>query len=97
VIQVPLPFGLGGFAIPVAHVAPFSASGNVQFKDNGNNIGGPVPTFGGIALGGFTALAPGSHSLTAMFTPTDPSAFAASTSAPVKVTFSSIFGGRGFW
>jgi hypothetical protein len=93
VIRVPLPFGLGGFAIPVANVSPSNAVGTVQFQDGNTNIGGPVPVFGGTSIGGFTFLPRGSHSLTAMFTPTDPTAFAPSTSAPVSLTFKSTFGG----
>jgi hypothetical protein len=89
VIHIPLPFGLGGFAIPIANVAPFNAVGTVQFMDGNTNLGGPVPTFGGIVIGGFISLPPGSHSLTAMFTPTDPAAFAPSTSAAVSLTFQS--------
>ncbi|MGC1734159.1 MAG: hypothetical protein WA731_16140, partial [Pseudonocardiaceae bacterium] len=49
--QVPLPFGLGGIAIPTAHVAPPNAPGTVQFKDGTTNLGGPVPVTGGLAIG----------------------------------------------
>lgn len=93
VIQVPLPFGLGGFAIPIAHVVPRNATGTVQFQDGSTNLGAPVPVFGGVTFGGFTILSPGMHSLTAMFTPTDPAAFDPSTSPPVSLTFGPGFDG----
>jgi len=87
VIQIPLPFGLGGFAIPIADVAPSSAAGTVQFKDGTHNLGGPVPVFGGVAVGPFLTLPAGPHSITAVFTPTDPAKFKPSTSNTVKFTF----------
>ena len=86
-IQVPLPFGLGGFAIPVANLTPFNAAGTVQFKDNGHNIGGPVVVFGSTAVGPFTSLPPGTHSITAMFTPRNPANFKPSTSNTVTFRF----------
>ncbi|MGH3549117.1 MAG: Ig-like domain-containing protein [Pseudonocardiaceae bacterium] len=87
VIHVPLPFGLGGFAIPIANESPVNAAGTVQFKDNGNDIGGPAPVFGGTAVGPFAFLPPGQHSVTAVFTPTDPTVFKPSTSNTVKFRF----------
>jgi hypothetical protein len=87
VIQVPLPFGLGGFAIPVANLAPSNAVGTVQFKDGNTNLGGPVAVFGGVAVGPFTTLPPGPHSITAVFTPTNPANFQSSTSNTVTFTF----------
>ena len=86
VIQVPLPFGLGGFAIPVANLAPSNAVGRVQFQDNGRNIAGPVRVFGGVAVGPFAFLPPGRHSVTAVFTPDDLTKFKSSTSTNT-VTF----------
>ncbi len=86
-IEVPLPFGLGGFAIPIANVDPFNAAGTVQFQDNGNNIGGPVPVFGGVAVGPFTTLPAGHHSVTAVFTPKNAAKFKPSTSNTVTFTF----------
>ncbi|MGA9309884.1 MAG: Ig-like domain-containing protein [Pseudonocardiaceae bacterium] len=86
-IQVPLPFGLGGFAIPVANVGPGSPVGTVQFKDGNTNLGRPVPVFGGVAIGPFTSLRPGAHSIKAAFTPTNPANFQSSTSNIVTFTF----------
>ncbi|PZS33454.1 MAG: hypothetical protein DLM61_05075 [Pseudonocardiales bacterium] len=86
-IQVPLPFGLGGFAISVANVSPTNAAGTVQFKDNGTNIDGPVRVFGGVAVGPFTTLRAGQHSVTAVFTPSDPTKFKSSTSNTVTFRF----------
>jgi hypothetical protein len=87
VIQVPLPFGLGGFAIPIANVAPTNAAGTVQFKDGNTNLGAPVPVFGGVAIGPFTSLRPGLHSVTVVFTPSKPAAFKSSTSNTVTFRF----------
>jgi hypothetical protein len=87
VIKVPLPFGLGGFAIPIAHMAPSKSVGTVQFKDGSTNLGGPVPVFGGVAVGPFTSLRPGAHSVTAVFNPTNRSTFQPSTSNTVTFTF----------
>jgi hypothetical protein len=87
VIQVPLPFGLGGFAIPVAKVTPFNAVGTVQFTDGTHHLGGPVRVVGGVAIGPFTTLPPGPHSVTAVFTPTNPTAFTPSTSNTVTFRF----------
>ena len=87
VIQVPLPLGLGGIVIPIAHVAPVSASGTVQFKDGSANLGAPVPVVAGIAIGRFNTLARGSHSLTAVFIPANPARFLPSTSKTVTVKF----------
>jgi hypothetical protein len=87
VIQVRLPFGLGGFAIPIANVSPFNAVGTVQFKDGTHNLGGPVRARGGVAIGPFTSLPPGVHSLKVVFTPTKPAEFQASTSNTVVFTF----------
>ncbi|UTT59770.1 HtaA domain-containing protein [Cellulosimicrobium cellulans] len=67
-----------------ATVAP-AAAGTVEFRDGGTALGtGPVAD--GVARLETTALAPGSHQLSAAFTPTDPAAFVASTSAAVAHT-----------
>ena len=87
VIQVPLPFGLGGFAIPIANVGPDNPAGTVQFKDGTHNLGDPVRVFGGVAVGPFAFLPPGHHSVTAVFTPTNPAKFKPSTSNTVNFTF----------
>jgi hypothetical protein len=83
VIHIRLPFGLGSFAIPFAKVAPVNAAGTVQFKDGSTNLGGPVPVGAGFIFGGFVVLPAGAHSLTAEFTPADPTAFQSSTSSTV--------------
>jgi Bacterial Ig-like domain (group 3) len=66
-----------------AAVVPAAAAGTVQFKAGANNIGGPVTVSGGTALT-TTTLAPGTQSLTAVFTPADPAALGASTSLAVS-------------
>jgi hypothetical protein len=70
-----------------ATVAPAGAVGSVQFKDNGTNIGSSVAVSGGTASLTQT-LAVGSHPLTAVFTPTDATAFSGSTSSTVTYVVS---------
>jgi hypothetical protein len=77
--------GLGAFAFPTATVTPPNAAGTVQFKDESTNLGGPVAVIGGIAIGPFASLQRGTHTLTAVFTPSNPAAFAPSTSQPVTL------------
>jgi hypothetical protein len=87
VIKVSLPLGLGGLVIPTAHVTPFSATGTVQFKDGATNLGRPVPVIAGTAIGPISILGQGTHSLIAVFTPTNSTRFTSSTSSPVMVRF----------
>nr|WP_237171234.1 Ig-like domain-containing protein [Prescottella equi] len=69
-----------------ANVAPNNATGSVQFKDNGTDIGSPVAVSGGVASLDHTFTSAGSHSITAVFTATG--SFAGSTSAASTVTVS---------
>ena len=87
VFRLPLPLGLGGIAIPTATVAPLNAAGTVQFKDGAVNLGGPVRVIAGQAVGPVSFLRESPHSLTAVFTPTNPAAFTPSTSNTVTFTF----------
>jgi hypothetical protein len=50
-----------------ATVSPAAATGTVQFKIDGNNLGAPVPLSGGKAKIGPTALTPGNHTVTAQY------------------------------
>jgi hypothetical protein len=68
-----------------AMVTPAAAAGNVQFKDNAKDLGTAMPVTSGTAAMK-TTLDAGAHSLTAVFTPTDPAAFISSTSPPVSLT-----------
>jgi hypothetical protein len=52
-----------------ANVAPRAAAGTVQFRDDTTALGAPVPVTAGFALT-ITTLPKGTHSLTAVFTPT---------------------------
>ncbi len=61
-----------------ATVAPSNAAGTVQFRDNGADIGGPVPVSGGVASLQHTFPTVGSHSVVAVFTAA--SGFVGSTS-----------------
>jgi phosphate transport system substrate-binding protein len=79
----------------LANVAPFGAAGTVQFMDGTTAVDPPVPVAGGFALS-ITTLPEGTHSLTAVFTPTDPAALAPSTSPSVSLTVQSLFSGLGF-
>jgi hypothetical protein len=61
--------------------------GSVDFKDGSTDLGSAAVNSSGVATTTAT-LADGSHSLTAAFTPTDSTAFAASTSTAVPYTVS---------
>ena len=63
---------------------PFNATGTVQFKDGTTVLGAPVPVTAGFAFLHTSALTTGTHTLTAVFTPTNPAAFGPSTSPPVR-------------
>ncbi|MBV8993724.1 MAG: Ig-like domain repeat protein, partial [Pseudonocardiales bacterium] len=62
---------------PVALTATVTpiAGGTVQFKDGITNLGSPVRVTNGSASGSTSALAVGSHSLRAVFTPHNPAAY----------------------
>lgn len=66
-----------------ATLTPSTAAGRVQFTDGTTPIGASVTVVGGSASRTIT-LAVGTHTLTAVFTPTDPVAFSPSTSAAVS-------------
>ncbi|MBV8994182.1 MAG: Ig-like domain repeat protein, partial [Pseudonocardiales bacterium] len=83
---VPNPGFQGGPEVLIARVSPKDADGTVQFADGGNNLGSPVRVAGGQAILVTRELTAGTHSLTAVFTPTDPAAFAPSMSSAVTVT-----------
>jgi Bacterial Ig-like domain (group 3) len=87
VIRVPLPLGLGGIVIPTAHLTPTNATGTVQFKDGTTNLSIPLPVVAGIAIGPVSTLRRGTHSLSAVFIPTNPSKFQPSTSTTVTAKF----------
>lgn len=70
----------------IARVSPNDADGTVQFTDDGNDLGSPVRVAGGQAILVTRDLTSGIHSLTAVFSPTDPAAFAPSKSSTVTVT-----------
>jgi len=57
--------------------------GTVQFKDGDTNLGSPATVMNGTALTITSTLSAGTHSLTAVFTPTDTTNFSASMSPPV--------------
>jgi phosphate ABC transporter phosphate-binding protein len=64
--------------ILIARVSPFNAPGTVQFFDKNITLGAPVPVFFGFALL-TTTLPKGTHSLTAVFSPSNPRAGGCST------------------
>ncbi|MGH3669877.1 MAG: Ig-like domain-containing protein [Pseudonocardiaceae bacterium] len=86
----PTPAFQGIPVVFLANVAPANAAGTVQFMDWTTKLGAPVPVFSGFALL-ITPLPKGTHSLTAVFTPTKPAAFAPSTSTPVSLTVRLLF------
>ena len=73
--------------IPIAHVAPANTAGTVQFQDGITDLGGPVAVIAGAAVGPVSILTRGSHSLSAVFTPTNPAKFESSTSNTVTFRF----------
>lgn len=77
------PVGHGSPVTLTAAVSPATATGTVQFKDGSTNIGSPVVVRNGTASGLTSTLAVGSRSLSAVFTPDNPTAFTPSTSPTV--------------
>jgi hypothetical protein len=69
-----------------ATVTPATAVGTVQFRDGTTNLGNPVTVSNGTASRSASTLAVGSHRLTAVFTPTTPSAFNPSMSSEIPLT-----------
>ncbi|MGH3826492.1 MAG: Ig-like domain-containing protein, partial [Pseudonocardiaceae bacterium] len=69
----------------ITTVTPATARGTVQFKDGTTNIGAPATVNQGTAST-TTLLPAGSRQLTAVFSPTDPAVFKASTSQQVSLT-----------
>ena len=65
-----------------ATMTPTAAVGSVQFLDGATSLGS-APVTAGVATLAPTTLPVGTHSLTAKFTPTDPTAFQPSTSPAV--------------
>ena len=82
----PNPAFQGLLVVLTARVSPFTAAGTVQFRDGTTTLGAPVRVLAGQALLITSALTTGTHSLSAVFTPTNPTAFGPSTSPPVTVT-----------
>ncbi len=76
------PVTAGANVTLTATVTP-TAAGTVQFKDGATNLGSPVTVTSGQAVFSTTALTAASHQLTAVFAPTDTSAFTGSTSPAV--------------
>jgi phosphate ABC transporter phosphate-binding protein len=76
-----------------ATISPLRVAGAVQFKDGSGSIGGPVAVSEGPASM-TTTLAPGTHSLTAVFTPTDLTGTHGSTSAAVSAVVSAPPGAK---
>ncbi|MDT4893935.1 MAG: hypothetical protein QOE97_2970 [Pseudonocardiales bacterium] len=77
------PITVGTVSTLTATVTPAGAVGSVQFKDGATNIGSPVAVSGGTAITTNT-FAVNTHSVTAVFTPTDSNAFSTSTSGAVS-------------
>jgi hypothetical protein len=76
----PSPTTLGTSVTFTATMTPSSAAGTVQFKDGANLLGTPVTLAGGTATSAaVTNLSQTTHTITALFTPADATAFVAST------------------
>jgi hypothetical protein len=83
-VTPPSPAAAGTAETLTATITPATA-GTVQFLDGSTPLGAPVAVSGGTASL-ITTLAFGPHSLSAMFTPLDPTSIAGSTSPPVPYT-----------
>ena len=77
-----------------ATVSP-SAVGSVQFMDGSTPLGSPVTVSAGTASLTTSALTQATHSITAVFTPTDPTAFSSSTSSALSYEVDADGGGGG--
>jgi hypothetical protein len=81
------PVAQGALVTLTATITPLTAVGTVQFKDGTTDIDGPVTVSNnGTASGSTSLLVPGSHQLTAVFTPANPATFIPSTSSAVPLT-----------
>ncbi|MBM4668595.1 Ig-like domain repeat protein [Rhodococcus hoagii] len=85
-LQVPATATTGQPATLTATVNPTNASGQIQFKDNGTDIGTPVSVADGAASMQHTFTTDGPHSITAVFTGN--AGFAGSTGSPQTVNVS---------
>ncbi|MGW6375553.1 Ig-like domain-containing protein [Rhodococcus sp. NPDC055112] len=85
-ITVPATANVGAAVELKATVAPAAASGTVQFKDGGANIGGPVAVNAGVATLSHTFDAAGAKNITAVYS--GGAGFTGSTSAAATVTVS---------
>jgi hypothetical protein len=86
--NTPVPHG--DCSVLMAKVAPPTATGTVQFTDEfmgtTSAVGDPVPVrLGGLAVALTTKFTKGTHQLTAIFTPHNPTAFTPSTSATLPI------------
>jgi len=79
------PSTVGDSVTLTATVSVPAAAGTVQFKDGSSNLGSPITVSGGVGTTSTTGLAVGSHSLTAVFTPTS-NTYTGSTSNTVAYT-----------
>jgi hypothetical protein len=75
----PSPAQVGQTVTLTATVSPSSAAGTVQFEVGGTAIGSPATVTGGVASTTTTFAAAGAEDLSAVFTPTDSTAFGSST------------------
>ncbi|MFC9519121.1 beta strand repeat-containing protein [Nocardiaceae bacterium NPDC056970] len=84
-VSVPATALTGAAVTLSANVTPSNASGTVQFKDSGTNIGSPVAVSNGAATMQHTFTAAGNHSITAEFSG---AGFVNSSAAPKTVSVS---------
>jgi hypothetical protein len=75
----PSPAQVGQTVTLTATVSPSSAAGTVQFEVGGTAIGSPATVTSGVASTTTTFAAAGAEDLSAVFTPTDSTAFGSST------------------
>jgi hypothetical protein len=87
----PSPATVGSTVTLQATVSPSNAVGTVQFEVGGTAINSPVTVSGGVATTTTTFAAAGTEALSAVFTPTDTTAFTTSTgNASLTVTTAQV-------
>ena len=76
-----------------ANLTPATAPGTIQFFDGATSLAPAAAPVAGVATLATSALAVGSHPVTAKFVPTDPTAFQGSTSSVVTVNVQAVLAG----
>ena len=84
-VSAPATANYGAPVTITASVTPATATGTVQFKDGGSNLGSPQTVSNGVASFTTSSLTAGAHSFTAQYLPSGP-AYTGSTSSTTATT-----------